>query len=36
MKLSKTTPVEVLRGDNLVHFDSLISFLKTLELKGLL
>ena len=31
IKMSKTTPIEVTRGEGLPHFDRLTSFLKTLE-----
>ena len=35
-KVSRTTPVEMVRGDDLPHFNNLVSFLKTLEKNNLL
>ena len=35
-KVSRTTPVEMVRGDDLPHFDNLVSFLKTLQANNLL
>ena len=36
LKISKTTPIEIIRGGELPQFNNLVKFLKTLEVHNLL